>query len=89
MKKAENPSVLVNVVRYVAEAVTIRRLETMVVTIMIHVGTNVVDLGMPVITNRIAEDPDAMMIRVQVLTIAMIVVDTDVIRRGKRGPIVG
>ena len=89
LRKARVRIVVVRGSRLVVEVVMTRRREVIAVMTMTHVGTSVVDLDIQAMTNRIAENRDAAMIRAQVLTIAMIVVDADVGRKGKRGPIVG
>jgi len=89
LKKARVRIVVMRGSRLVVEVVMTRRREVIAVMTATHVGMNVVDLEIQVMTNRIAEDRDAAMIRAQVITIGMIVVDTDVIRKERRDPIVG
>jgi hypothetical protein len=89
LKKARVRIVVVRGSRLVVEVVMTRRREVIAVMTATHVGMNVADLEIQLMTNRIAEDRDAAMIRAQVLTIAMIVVDAVVVRKGKMGPIVG
>jgi hypothetical protein len=89
LKKARVRIVVMRGSRLVVEVAMTRRREVIAVMTATHVGTNVADLEIQLMTNRIAEDRDAAMIRAQVLTIAVIVVNADVGRKGKRGPIVG
>jgi len=73
----------------VVEVVTIRRLETIAAMMATRVGMRVVDFEIQMTIDRITEDRDAMTIPARVRPIVMIAADTDVARKGRRGPIAG
>ena len=87
--EGENLSVLIGVVRFVAEVAMTRRRGTIVAMVVTHVGMHVVDLAIQVGMNRIVEDRDVTTIPARVRPVVTIVVEADVIRKERKGPIAG